>query len=51
MLGGAAAAAVVGAADQFAGTNLRGKIGLASISPWVFLVVGVAALYYIHKKA
>lgn len=40
---------VVGLADQFGGQNLRGKVGLGAVSPWLFIVAGAAALYYIHK--
>lgn len=45
----AAVPLVVGLADQFGGQNLRAKVGLASVSPWLFVVVGAAALYYVHK--
>lgn len=46
---GAAVPLVVGVADQFAGQNLRAKVGLASVSPWIFILAGAAALYYVHK--
>lgn len=46
---GALAVAAVGAADQFAGTNLRGKVGLGMLSPWLLIAVGAAALYYAKK--
>lgn len=45
----AAAPLVVGLADQFGGQNLRGKVGLGAVSPWLFIVAGAGLLYYIHK--
>lgn len=46
---GAAVPLVVGLADQFGGQSLRSKVGLGAISPWLFIVAGAAALYWVHK--